>query len=376
MVYSPIFETLHDETGPVGRLGRGTHYSVLRAATWHDSHFHPLPKAELLDFAVIWDEDHDARVIKVVETLYFDGLLAPVRFIGERKGGLTVLVAVETAAAWDLPHYSERVEDAVGRSGLDDWWNVAVDYVGGDSSIICAEPEKVAVYLQDIENLWSLGTKPRPQQERIADALDGESLERPNPPAEQFCRPLGADEISSSCRSWRGDDEKGSYKHHGAVSLNESPPILNCAGESLRFQRRGSSGTIVSTLTGCYRKVTSDAIQNLGTSGCNLFMRGTASTSSTARGRGCVWVPLSLRINPPEGSNPRPSRFTCPRSHGRRCLGERWLPDGSASSCPAPALARAGEQRPSVAAPWLVRRFAIERASWKASRTGRPRGRP
>src|SRR5438093_42433 len=95
-LYSPFLETLHDETRPVGNLGRGTHYSVLRAVTWHDTFLTALPRAALLDFAIIWDEDHDARVIQVVNELYFEGLLAPVRFIGERKGGLTVLVAMET----------------------------------------------------------------------------------------------------------------------------------------------------------------------------------------------------------------------------------------------------------------------------------------
>src|SRR5450759_5518555 len=103
LVYSPFFATLHDETSPVGRFGRGTHYSVLRTVTWHDSCLNPLPNAEFLDFAIIWDDDPDTRVMMVVETMYFDGLLAPVRFIAERKGGLIVLVAPETAAVWDLP---------------------------------------------------------------------------------------------------------------------------------------------------------------------------------------------------------------------------------------------------------------------------------
>ena len=96
-MYSQFFETLHDETHPVGSLGRGTHYSVFRAVTWHDTFLNPLPKAEFLNFAVIWDEDHDTRVVKVVHTLCFEGLLAPVRLIGERKGRLTVLVAPEAA---------------------------------------------------------------------------------------------------------------------------------------------------------------------------------------------------------------------------------------------------------------------------------------
>jgi predicted nucleic acid-binding protein len=53
--YSPYFKTLYDQPEPIGRLGRGTHYSVLRCLGL--SGFH--------DFAIIWDEDHDKRVIAV-----------------------------------------------------------------------------------------------------------------------------------------------------------------------------------------------------------------------------------------------------------------------------------------------------------------------
>jgi hypothetical protein len=77
---------MSDETQPVGHLGRGTHYSVLRVPIWHDEGLNPLPQVALLDFAIICDEDHDERVMGAIEALYFRGLLAPVRFIGERVG--------------------------------------------------------------------------------------------------------------------------------------------------------------------------------------------------------------------------------------------------------------------------------------------------
>ena len=73
----------------MGDFGRGTHYSVLRVPIWQDEWLSPLPQGALLDFAVIWDEDHDERVMQVIEELYFSGLLGPVRFVGERKGSLT-----------------------------------------------------------------------------------------------------------------------------------------------------------------------------------------------------------------------------------------------------------------------------------------------
>ena len=60
--YSPFFSTLHDEDGPVGHLGGGTHYSVLRAVLWE-------PEPAFHDFAVVWDEDHDLRVVWVLEQM-------------------------------------------------------------------------------------------------------------------------------------------------------------------------------------------------------------------------------------------------------------------------------------------------------------------
>ena len=222
MVYSPFFQTLHDEPSPVGVLGRGTHYSILRAVTWHDAFLQPQSKAQLLDFAVIWDEDHDTRVMMVLEAMYFDGLFAPVKFIGERKGGLHVLVAEETAANLDLSNYEERIKDAVRHSGIGDWWNVDIGWVGGRNAIISAADEKVAVYLQNIDNLWSLGTKPRPEPVSPPEPLDDPSLDDDSATG-QFCRTLAPGEISSSCRRWRGDDEKGTHRHHGAIPLSESP---------------------------------------------------------------------------------------------------------------------------------------------------------
>ncbi len=56
MSYCHFFQTLYDETHPVGNLGRGTHYSVLRAPVWHDELLNRIARCAFLDFAVIWDE--------------------------------------------------------------------------------------------------------------------------------------------------------------------------------------------------------------------------------------------------------------------------------------------------------------------------------
>ena len=174
MAYSPFFQTIHDEARPVGRLGRGTHYSVFRAVTWHDVHLNPVPQANVLDFAVIWDEDHDTRVIQVAEALYLAGLLAPVRFIGERKGMLTVLLEQGVFETWDqrqVERYKERLAEQVRLSceSLGDWWQLGIDCWNENGSIISADDLKVSTYLNFILMLWDLGIKAPPIAKQLEE---------------------------------------------------------------------------------------------------------------------------------------------------------------------------------------------------------------
>jgi hypothetical protein len=177
----PFFKTLHEETKPVGRFGRGTHYSVMRAPIWQDKWLNPLPQGAMLDFAIIWDEDHDERVLEIIERLYFAGLLAPVRFIGERKGTLSVLIDAETAEAWKplaLRNYREAVSD-ISNSQADSWpayisslatlRNTPERTVSLDPSIIHEDRAKVVAYLQNIDMLWHVGIKPHKLQVELPD---------------------------------------------------------------------------------------------------------------------------------------------------------------------------------------------------------------
>ena len=84
--YSTLFCCLYNESAPIGSIGRGCHYSVFRSVEWLDVTRSPLELPEMHDFAVIWDEDHDTRVINVIERIYLSGLLSPIQFVGERKG--------------------------------------------------------------------------------------------------------------------------------------------------------------------------------------------------------------------------------------------------------------------------------------------------
>jgi len=167
----PFFKTLHGETGPVERFGRGTHYSVMRAPIWQDKWLNAMPDGAMLDFALIWDEDHDERVLEVIEQLYFASLLAPVRFIGERKGTLSVLIDPETVARWKpavLRRYRQAVSD-ISNCQNDPWpahvstltslASTPARAVSLEPSIIHEDRAKVVAYLQNIDMLWHVGFK-------------------------------------------------------------------------------------------------------------------------------------------------------------------------------------------------------------------------
>jgi hypothetical protein len=181
--YSNLFSCIYDETAPIGLLGRGTHYSVFRCAEWLDVLRRPLAQPEVHTFAIIWDEDHDERIIEAVERIYMAGLLSPVQFIGERKGGLTAIVAAKfyfAASETGIETYARAIADIT--QSLDDPWPVEVgsfDRHPGSphqnfyEGLISADDHRVGLYLANIDSLWRLGTKP---YQRIAPVLGLEEV--------------------------------------------------------------------------------------------------------------------------------------------------------------------------------------------------------
>jgi hypothetical protein len=169
--YSTLVSCLYDEREPIGNLGRGTHYSILRSVEWLDVVRSPLKTPEIHDFAVIWDEDHDSRVIGVIEQIYMAGLLSPIQFIGERKGCLTVIVAAkfyyfDSDKALDA--YSRALESVMRSAIQDDAWSIQVglfDRRPGSphqtdlKALINAEEHRIVTYARNIDSLWNLGTK-------------------------------------------------------------------------------------------------------------------------------------------------------------------------------------------------------------------------
>lgn len=157
--YSPLFHTLYDETDPVGKLGRGTHYSVLGAVQWADNLRRMRHIPGIQRFAVVWDEDHDTRIIQVIEAAYMRGIFAPVLYIGERKAFLTIVVNDEffDIIQGDWVSYSMAWEDICKETHGDSWNLKLVRVKEAVDEMIADTNEKVTTYLQNIHNLWNLG---------------------------------------------------------------------------------------------------------------------------------------------------------------------------------------------------------------------------
>lgn len=164
--YSTLFTTIYDEVSPVGNLGRGTHYSILRATESCNSLLEQLNDFKIHDFSIIWDEDHDTRIIDIVEKLYISKLLSPVLFIGERKGGVTVIVEKEFYySSGSYAYFRSKLKDIANESN--DPWHVEAGYYDRETYAVCIlsqviinAPEKqVSTYLNNIDNLWNLGLK-------------------------------------------------------------------------------------------------------------------------------------------------------------------------------------------------------------------------
>lgn len=152
--YSPFFEVIHDEQQPVGILGRGTHYSVFQYPSWVTETGSLLSKPKRHRFAIIWDEDHDIRVIRVLEGLYLAGLLTSVVFAGERKGTFTAILS----SAIDATRKQELHGAFTGiASSGDDSWPVELFSSGEAGGIISADAEMVQTYLNNLRNIWQLG---------------------------------------------------------------------------------------------------------------------------------------------------------------------------------------------------------------------------
>jgi hypothetical protein len=107
---------------------------------------------------------------QAVEHIYMAGLLSPVRFIGERKGGLTVIVAAEFyfgLSKRDVAAYCRAIQDMT--QSLDDPWPAEFGWFARETDgkrqnnyegLIADGDHRVGPYLANIDSLWGLGVTP------------------------------------------------------------------------------------------------------------------------------------------------------------------------------------------------------------------------
>lgn len=139
-MYSTIFSCIYDQKEDIGTICNGMHYSVIRFA---------LAAGDIQDLAIMWDEEHTLRIVRVIEHLWVRGFLKNVLFIGEEKGALSIILD-EQASEQDLIPYPVLIADVA-----ETIWDV---------DTVAVHFHKLSHVLLDlryhyIRGLWELGVK-------------------------------------------------------------------------------------------------------------------------------------------------------------------------------------------------------------------------
>lgn len=164
--YSSLFACRYDQP----HRGNLQGYSIFRAVDSRNVEQELASQPHVHDFAVLWDDDNDTRIIPVIEEMLMAGLLPGVQFIGEHKGTLTVILAARTYWKIDVEVFAGRLSQLAG-DAAGDFWNVRVgsyDHSNGslrtghqcDFQEIIGHPDEFThAYLYAIDTEWRLGTK-------------------------------------------------------------------------------------------------------------------------------------------------------------------------------------------------------------------------
>lgn len=173
LIHPSLFSCLHEEPAHSNSLDREVHHSVFRAALGLKLNGVRKNKIYVQDFAVLWDEDHDKRVILVAEALLVENMFSHVLFIGEREGSLSLVLNTDTIGEnFDEDRYIKRVEDVCCKSNGGDYWPCELYGMSRVSSILTETytesniggllndgEESTLAYLRSIDAVWRLGVK-------------------------------------------------------------------------------------------------------------------------------------------------------------------------------------------------------------------------
>jgi hypothetical protein len=167
--YSTFFTCLHDEDRQLGSSLPA--YSVFRAIDSRDVTRKPTDRPRVHDFIVIWDDDHDTRIIAVLEEMLMAGILPGVQFISEHKGTLSIILA--SPAYWAEGHEGFQAQVAKLAAAAGDYWVVEVgmiDATEGNMTVqhqcdfleILGNSDADVAFFFLMDRAWKLGTKVYP----------------------------------------------------------------------------------------------------------------------------------------------------------------------------------------------------------------------
>ena len=172
--YSPHLHCIYDESAPTNHFGRGTHYSIFQALSWRSKKGKLNQQATVHNVAVIWDEDHDERIIPCMEALLMNGLLYAVSIIGERKGHMNIVFNSMSSAYMDTnqkhiyrKEITKIVNDIIGTK-FEDSWSITFGEMSDvpsmakngykifHQSLIYSDIDIIDAYIRKINNRWNI----------------------------------------------------------------------------------------------------------------------------------------------------------------------------------------------------------------------------
>lgn len=149
-----LLESLYEEKDQVG-FTDGVHHSVLQFASWHNDARKVRKTARVQRVAIVWDPDHDERVLDVADAMYVRGLLAPVLLLSEMKGMLYVALRPNASRLLDLEDYRSEVSAAATPDG-DSWMVEVIPYESRSEALRLMSGERGQCYIDGIDAVWQL----------------------------------------------------------------------------------------------------------------------------------------------------------------------------------------------------------------------------
>lgn len=174
--YSPLFTTLYDQQGPIGDGTIDVHYSVLQAVTWHKVNSGIADRGYHHRFAIIWDEDHDTRVIVCIEEIYLAGLLPKFIMFGENQAGFTAVLNEAYVREDENDALAGKILDIAETSVSPDCWGSEIVRLDAYDTFDFREPNQSqgghSVYLHNIDTVHRLGGWAIPETDALSKMGD------------------------------------------------------------------------------------------------------------------------------------------------------------------------------------------------------------